>query len=203
MFLQCPVGTPQSIELAIEAIGLANNDALTHELIEFLMGERDGVAKEAKYIFKLYMSLKQYREAARTAIIVAREDQMLGNYKVAHDLLLENYIELKAIKTAIPAELSKMLMLLHSYTLVKILIKVDDHEKGAQMLVRVSNNISKFPAHVVPILTSTVIECQRSGMKRQALEFAAVLMRPENRNLVDAKYKRKIEQIVRYVKILD
>lgn len=34
---------------------------------------------------------------------------------------------------------------------------------GARLLVRVANNISKFPAHVVPILTSTVIECQRAG----------------------------------------
>lgn len=198
MLLQCAVDTPNYIDLAIEAVGLANDDGLTHDLIEFLMGERDGVAKEAKYIFKLYMSLKQYREAARTAIIVAREDQMLGNYQSAHDLLLENYIELKSINASIPSELSKMLMLVHSYALVKILIKMDDHYKGAQMLVRVSNHISQFPAHTIPILTSTVIECQRSGMKRQALEFASVLMRPENRSRVDAKYKRKIEQIVRF-----
>lgn len=196
MLLQC-VSNPQAIDLAIEAVGLANNDNLTHELIEFLMGERDGIAKEAKYIFKLYMSLKQYNEAARTAIIVAREDQMLGNYRTAHDLLLENYIQLKSMKATVPIELGKMLMLLHSYILVKVLIKIDDHEKAAQMLTRVSNNISKFPAHIVPILTSTVIECQRAGMKRQALEFAATLMRPEYRNRVDAKYKRKIEQIVR------
>jgi hypothetical protein len=31
----------------------------------------------------------------------------------------------------------------------------------------VAKNISKFPAHVVPILTSTVIECQRAGLKRR------------------------------------
>ncbi len=35
-----------------------------------------------------------------------------------------------------------------------------DHEAGARMLVRVAKSISRFPAHVVPILTSTVIECQ-------------------------------------------
>jgi len=39
----------------------------------------------------------------------------------------------------------------------------DDCAAGARLLVRVANNISKFPAHVVPILTSTVIECQRAG----------------------------------------
>ena len=65
------------------------------------------------------------------------------------------------------------------------------------MLIRVANNISKFPAHVVPILTSTVIECHRAGFKKEAFEYAAILMRPEYRNKIDSKFKRKIEQIVR------
>ena len=41
--------------------------------------------------------------------------------------------------------------------------EVCECDAGARLLVRVANNISKFPAHVVPILTSTVIECQRAG----------------------------------------
>ena len=62
-----------------------------------------------------------------------------------------------------PAELSRQLMLLHSYVLVKVQVKLGDHTAAARMLMRVAKNISKFPAHVVPILTSTVIECQRAG----------------------------------------
>lgn len=65
------------------------------------------------------------------------------------------------------------------------------------MLIRVSNHISKFPAHVVPILTSTVIECYRSGLKSQAFTYASMLIRPEYRTQLDPKFKRKIEQIVR------
>ncbi|KAJ3077769.1 WD repeat-containing protein 19, partial [Quaeritorhiza haematococci] len=186
-----------AIDMAIETVGLAKNDVLTHELIDYLMGERDGVPKDAKYIFKLYMSLKQYKEAARTAIIIAREEQMLGNYRAAHDLLLENFIQLRKTRAKIPSELQRMLMLLHSYILVKTLIRIDNHEKSARMLIRVANHISKFPSHVIPILTSTVIECQRAGLKRSAFEYAAMLMRPEYRAKVDPKYKRKIEQIVR------
>lgn len=49
------------------------------------------------------------------------------------------------------------------------------------MLIRVARHISKFPAHVTPILISTVIECQRSGLKRTAFEYASMLMRPEYR----------------------
>ena len=35
-------------------------------------------SQDAKYLFRLYMALKQYREAARTAIIIAREEQSAG-----------------------------------------------------------------------------------------------------------------------------
>ncbi|KAJ3283607.1 WD repeat-containing protein 19 [Borealophlyctis nickersoniae] len=197
MFLLCSAADGASIELAIETVGLAHNDSLTHQLIDYLMGETDGLPKDAKYIFKLYMSLGQYKEAARTAVIIAREEQTLGNYRAAHDLLLDNYRQLRATKEKVPSEIDRMLMLLHSYILVKTLVRAGEHEKGARMLIRVSSNISKFPAHIVPILTSTVIECHRVGLKRSAFEYAAMLMRPEYRNQVDAKYKRKIEQIVR------
>ena len=40
----------------------------------------DGVLlwQDAKFLFRLYMALKQYREAARTAIIIATEEQNAG-----------------------------------------------------------------------------------------------------------------------------
>ena len=49
----------------------------------------------------------------------------------------------------------------------------------------------------VPILTSTVIECDRAGLKNAAFQYAAVLMRPEYRELLDDKYKKKVELVVR------
>lgn len=88
-------------------------------------------------------------------------------------------------------------MILHSYILVRVLVRQGDHTSGARMLIRVSKYISKFPAHIVPILTSTVIECQRAGLKRSAYEFASMLMRPEYRPQITENYKRKIEAIVR------
>jgi WD repeat-containing protein 19 len=65
------------------------------------------------------------------------------------------------------------------------------------MLVRVVTSISRFPTHAVPILTSAVIECYRSGLKKMAFDHAAILMSHEYRAKVDQKFKRKIEQIVR------
>ncbi|XP_041121208.1 WD repeat-containing protein 19 [Polyodon spathula] len=197
-FLKCP-NTEDSlaIEMAIETVGQAKDEALTNQLIDYLMGESDGMPKDAKYLFRLYMALKQYREAARTAIIIAREEQSAGNYRNAHDVLFSMYTELKMQKIKIPSEMATNLMILHSYILVKIHVKRGDHLKGARMLIRVSNNISKFPSHIVPILTSSVIECHRAGLKNSAFSFAAMLMRPEYRNKIDLKYKKKIEAMVR------
>ncbi|ELV10439.1 WD repeat-containing protein 19 [Tupaia chinensis] len=179
------------------SVGQAKDELLTSQLIDHLMGESDGMPKDAKYLFRLYMALKQYREAARTAIIIAREEQSAGNYRNAHDVLFGMYAELQAQKIKIPSEMATNLMILHSYILVKIHVKSGDHMKGARMLIRVANNISKFPSHIVPILTSTVIECHRAGLKNSAFSFAAMLMRPEYRNKIDAKYKKKIEAMVR------
>ncbi|XP_072526408.1 WD repeat-containing protein 19 [Salminus brasiliensis] len=197
-FLKCPnTDDNLAIEMAIETVGEAKDEALTNQLIDYLMGESDGMPKDAKYLFRLYMALKQYRESARTAIIIAREEQSAGNYRNAHDVLFSMYMELQTQKIKIPAEMATNLMILHSYILVKIHVKRGDHLKGARMLIRVSNNISKFPSHIVPILTSAVIECHRAGLKNSSFSFAAMLMRPEYRNKIDSKYKKKIEAMVR------
>ena len=235
---------------------------LTHTLIDFLMGETDGVPKDPNYIFRLYMALGNYPQAAKTAIIIARQEQELGNYRVAHQILLDTHKELTLQKIRVPQvplpppspsrpsssshppvlllllllshphslslvlcagphrhgpllvlahlvptpptspplfwqELAHNLMLLHSYVLVKTLVKAEDHLSGARMLVRVARNISKFPVHKVQILTSTVIECHRAGLRGSAFEHASTLVQPENRSQLQEQFKRKIEAIVR------
>nr|XP_043885090.1 WD repeat-containing protein 19-like [Solea senegalensis] len=198
-FLKCPnTEDDLAVEMAIEMVGQAKDGSLTNQLTDYLIGESDGMPKDAKYLFRLYMALQQYREASQTAIIIATEERCAGNYRYAHDLLLSTYRELQAQKINIPAEMATDLMILHSYLLGKIYVKRGDHLKGARMLVRVSNNISKFPAHVVPILTSTVIECHRAGLKNSAFNFGVMLMRPEYRNEIDTKCRKKIEAMVRH-----
>ncbi|TPX34511.1 hypothetical protein SmJEL517_g02844 [Synchytrium microbalum] len=199
-FLQAPP-TPanEAIDAAIECVGLAKNDALTLQLVDYLMGERDGLPKDAKYVFQLYTSLGQYREAGRSAVIIAKREQERGNYRAAHDMLLGYHLILRSKSVKAPAELDRMLMLLHSYLLVKILVKSEDHSAAARLLIRVASHISLFPEHAIPILVSTVIECYRSGMKKSAFEHAAILMRPENRDKIEDKHKKKIEGIVRHV----
>jgi len=167
------------IDRAIEVAGAARNDVITRTLIGYLTGEEDGETKDENHIFKLYMALGNFKEAARTAVIIASHEQQHGNYKVAHKMLFDTYKDLDAQDIPVPRELEETLMLLHSYIIVKTLVKNGDHESGARMLVRVAKSISKFPEHIVPILTSTVITCQRAGLKKTSFEYASMLMRPE------------------------
>lgn len=76
--------------------------------------------KDAKYLFKLYLSLKKYVEAAKTAVLIARQEQQSGNYRDAHDVLFGMYADLKKEKIKMPSELSQNLMILHSYILIKV-----------------------------------------------------------------------------------
>jgi len=92
LFLQCG---ENEVERAIEVVGKARNDALTHTLIDFLMGETDGVAKEPRHIYRLYMALGNFTQAASTAAIIARQEQELGNYKQAHVVLFETIKQLE------------------------------------------------------------------------------------------------------------
>ena len=195
LFLQCG---EKEVDRAIEVVGKARNDMLTHTLIDFLMGETDGVPKEPFHIYRLYLALGNYAQAAKTAIIIARQEQDLGKYRQAHSIIYETIRQLQDQKVRVPQSLRRPFTLLHSYILVKKLIKHQNHEGAARMLLRVAKNISKFPNHKVPILTSTVIESFRAGRKQSALEYAKMLMRPEYRQLVEPdKVKKKIESMVR------
>ena len=116
--------------------------------------------------------------------------------------------------------MERNLQLLHSYIIVRLHIRRGQHLNAARLLIRVAESISKFPSRkrlsyylmfiqiyncllilfyvdVVPILTSTVIECDRAGLKNAAFQYAAVLVKPEYRDQLDAKYKKKIEGTVR------
>jgi WD repeat-containing protein 19 len=120
-----------------------------------------------------------------------------GCAQIAHSTLYETQMELESNKINVPRALRSSLLLLHSYMLIKKLVKMGDHLGAARMLIRVSKSISKFPSHVVQILTSTVIECLRAELRASAYEYASMLMRPEYRPKIDPKFKRKIEGIVR------
>ena len=174
-------GPGQSVDKAIDVVGEARDDSLTSTLIDYLMGTSDGVPKDANYLFRLHIALRDYDAAAKTTVLIARQEQEMGNYKIAHRQLFDAHRELTGEGRRPPTDLTQSLMLLHSYALVKLRVKRKDHTGAARLLRRVASGIDRFPAHVVPILTSTVIELQRGGLNRSALEFATQLMQRERR----------------------
>lgn len=191
-----------AVPKAIALVGETKDTKLAAVLVDHLMSSGKTAPNEHD-MFQIYLALRDYDKAANTMVRIARQEQELGNYKLAHSKLFDTHKELVAKGRRPPQELVRALGLLHSYVLVKAHVKMGDHATAARLLARVAKNISRFPSHVVPILTSTVIECQRAGMKRVSFEHASALMRPDNRAQIAEAYKRKIETIVRKRDVAD
>lgn len=100
LFIQCG---DREIDAAIEVVGKSQSESLTHQLIDFLVGEKDGVPKDPNYIYRLYMALKKYEDAAKTALIIARQEQEMGNYTLAHSVVFETirHLEDAGIKVSV------------------------------------------------------------------------------------------------------
>lgn len=80
-----------ALSLAVDCAASSNDDRIANQLIEFLLGEHDGSPKDPKYLFGLYMARKQFKEAAKTAVVISNQEQIAGNYRNAHDLLFSMY----------------------------------------------------------------------------------------------------------------
>ncbi|XP_003739210.1 WD repeat-containing protein 19 [Galendromus occidentalis] len=186
-----------AIEIAVDTVCYAQDKELATKLMNFLTGETDGIPKDLRYLCRLYINLGRYTDAAKTAVVIAEEEQETGNYKLAHDILLSMSKQLNENDIAAPLELVNSLQMLHSYILAKVHVKRADHLRAAKLLMRISDNLKRFPSHGVKILTSTVIECQRAGLKGAAYKYASILLRSEYREQIEPKYKDKMEALVK------
>ena len=179
-----------------------DDDKLIDIVLDHIQSTDSDVNKEEidkSTLFRLYLAIGDINLAIKMATQISAQNQRMGKYKDAHRILFEMVQELMQRGIAIKnKELTSNLFLLHSYILVRIAIKRGDDELSAKMLIRVCDSISKFPSHTVQLLTSAVIQCQKSGFYNQALEYSNYLMRPEYRKQIIPKYKKKIEGIVRH-----
>jgi len=194
-FLRCG---DRALDSAIKVVGSARQDSLTHMLIDFLNGETDNHVKDAKYIYQLYMALGHYSRAAETATSIAQQEQVMGEYVKAHEILFDTCRALLSGSQQVPSDLRDALSLLHSYTLVKKHKKRGNGKRTAYLLLRVAASVSKFPMHDANLLTATVVTCKKMKMHGAAHEWAATLMtHPEMRGKVDPAYGKKLEKVVR------
>ena len=58
---------------------------------------------------------------------IAKQERELGNYKIAHYTLYQTMHEMEAHGSRVPSDLRKAFLLLHSYVLVKKLVKQGNH----------------------------------------------------------------------------
>ena len=79
------------LDKAIEVVGKARTDVLTHTLISFLSGETDGDPKPKIYVFRLYLALGKFPQAAQMANGIARQELDQGRLRAAHEILFETY----------------------------------------------------------------------------------------------------------------
>ncbi|XP_034825348.1 WD repeat-containing protein 19 [Maniola hyperantus] len=190
----------EAISVAIDAAAASDDERLTRRLIEFLLGEADGNPRDPRHLFRLYMAKKQFMEAAKTAVIIAGAECSAGRYREARDVARGLCAALRARGVPVPRDLMRAAVLLHSYILVRTHVKRGRHDLAARLLLRTAAEVSFFPTqqHQVSILTSTVIECGRAGLRHQAHHWARALMQPEYREQIDPKYVKKIESVVRH-----
>lgn len=125
------------IPAMIEMVAKVKLDALTHELVDYLMGETDNIPKEPQWTFKLYRAIGNVQQAVKIAVNIAVQEQELGNYKYAHEVLLDTWKDIKGSNMRIPYDLSQRLLYVHSYQLSRRLVKMGDHIGAARLLVRV------------------------------------------------------------------
>ncbi len=103
------------IPAMIEMVAKVKLDALTHELVDYLMGETDNIPKEPQWTFKLYRAIGNVGQAVKIAVNIAVQEQDLGNYKYAHEVLLDTFKDIRSSNMRIPFELSQRLLMVHSY----------------------------------------------------------------------------------------
>eukprot|EP00592_Proboscia_alata_P010792 CAMPEP_0194365242 /NCGR_PEP_ID=MMETSP0174-20130528/13242_1 /TAXON_ID=216777 /ORGANISM="Proboscia alata, Strain PI-D3" /LENGTH=1418 /DNA_ID=CAMNT_0039139787 /DNA_START=461 /DNA_END=4717 /DNA_ORIENTATION=+ len=192
------------IQHAIDSAGKANNDLLTHRMIDFLMGETDGQTKDPSYVYELYIALGKYADAAKTAIIIAKQYQEIdGDYDAAHRTVYKTINALESHNVPVPRRLREMFVTLHTFEIVKIYArqKSDDHEEIARLLLRVAKFASGLPQHKIRILISTVIECQKGCLRDSAREWATHICSSQDLkkelNRQPKKLKTKIQSVVR------
>jgi hypothetical protein len=194
LFMQCG---EKEIPSAIEVVGKANTESLTHQLVDYLNGEKDGIQKDLNHIYRLYLALKRYDDAAKNALIIVKNEQDLGNYNGAHSIVVETIRYLEDANCKVTLQLREAFINLHTYERIKYYVSVKDHSHAARLLLRLSTHFSKFPSHRVKLLTLTVVECSRANLRSLAYENAAMLITPQYRSQLDPAFKRNIEGIVR------
>ena len=147
-----------SLDAAIECVSKSQSENLFYKLLDHFEGDDRHDPKDPKYAFKLYLSFGKIEDASKIALAIVKTEMEEGNYKEAHKILINMLTEILERKVKISFDLIQKTIIIHSYTIIKKLIKLNEHFIAAKLLDRVCNNIKLFPKHDAAILTTAVVE---------------------------------------------
>lgn len=99
----------------VEMVSKCKIEAITHELVDYLMGETDNIPKAPQWTFKLYSAIGNSKQAIKIALNIANQEQEIGNYGMARNILFDTYKDLKAQNLKIQFDLNNKLMIYHSF----------------------------------------------------------------------------------------
>ncbi|CBZ50694.1 wdr19 protein, related [Neospora caninum Liverpool] len=131
-------------DAAIDLVGRFKQVGLIRRLRDLLEGVSDGVPKDPSFLHKLHVALGDHVEAAKGACKVAAKEQGEGHYKAAHDILFRTWKNLAEQQLPVPQQLVTRFTTLHSYILVRRLMRAGDFPVAAYLLERVLQNIHEY-----------------------------------------------------------
>ncbi|PFH32333.1 hypothetical protein BESB_016510 [Besnoitia besnoiti] len=185
-------------DAAIDLVGRTRDARLIRVLQERLEGISDGIPKDPVFIHRFHVALGNHAEAANCACRVARKEQEDGQYKAAHEVLFRAWKDLEKQQLEVPEQLFSHFATLHSYILVRRLMRDGDFTTAAFLLERVLENIQGFETHAASILTSAILVFQRASMKRRAHKYSCqLLIWHEWRQKIPEKHRRTVETCAR------
>jgi WD repeat-containing protein 19 len=189
-------GSDAAMDGALELAEHINDRSLRDTLLDYLSTNMKDKGRDLKYLLRMFVIMKQFDEASLTASRIADDLRVKGEYRQSRELIFDIITQLQKHGIQVSSEMKQNLMIVHSYLLVKPM-RARDRLISALLLRRVSKFASKFPAHAANILTSTVAECTRAGLKKSAYEAAAKLIAPEYEAKVEPDLMKKIVATVR------
>lgn len=187
------------IDKALDLLKSCKQSVSIIELIlKYLNGELDGCKRPPLYVFKFYMAMEKYGDAARTAYLLADREIEAGRYSKAKSVLIQCACKLRMQAKHMPTKFRDLLILLHGLEAGKVFSKAGLHAQAAMCLYRTSRLASRFGDAAVNVLLPATVECSRAGPRyaNEAYECACILLK-EYGDKIPEKYKKPVEQVVR------
>lgn len=171
-------------------------------------------------MLRYYATVKREVEAVKTCLIYASDELRTGTYRNAHQAFVNTVLQLRSDENRqIPIPLYNAFRIVHFYYIAKLHSEAELNYEAGRLLQFVYPEYQAFSQrqnHIIlqgtfmhrkfvfdlildalEMLTLTVVECSKAGLRETALDACCMLMKTDMRHDVDPQYKKKFELLVR------